>query len=217
MAADSTDPTGGSAGGSAGEPPRRQATICRETAETMVSLAIDLDGTGQTNISTGVPFFDHMLDQIGRHGGFDLSVETKGDVEVDAHHTVEDTSIVLGQAFAEALGSKSGVRRFASGRYPLDEALVSVALDLSGRPYFAWDVAMPSSIGLGTTPFDPTMAEHALGSFATSAMITLHVTGEAGTNAHHVIEAAFKGVARCLRDAVRVEYGTEMPSTKGSL
>ncbi|MEM7340042.1 MAG: imidazoleglycerol-phosphate dehydratase HisB [Actinomycetota bacterium] len=197
-------------------PTGRQATLSRATAETKVHVAIDLDGTGRTDIATGLPFFDHMLDQLGRHGGFDLTVHTEGDLEVDGHHTIEDTSIVLGLVFAEALGDKAGVRRFASGLYPLDEALVEVALDLSGRPFFAWNVDMPSTIGLGAPPFEPSMAEHALQSFATNANITLHVTSRAGRNAHHVIEATFKGLARCLRDAVRVESGG-IPSTKGTL
>jgi imidazoleglycerol-phosphate dehydratase len=130
---------------------------------------------------------------------------------------VEDTAIVIGEALAQALGDKSGVRRFASGLYPLDEALVEVALDLSGRPYFVWDVVMPEAIPLGTPPFDPSLAEHALQSLATSAGITLHVTLKYGTNVHHIIEACFKGVARCLRDAVRIEDPGVLPSTKGQL
>ncbi len=195
---------------------RRAATKSRSTKETKIEVSLDLDGTGSTEISTGLPFFDHMLDQLGRHGGFDLKVEADGDLEIDAHHTVEDTSIVLGEAFAEALGDKAGVRRFASGMYPLDEALVEVALDLSGRPFFAWNVEMPEAIPLGTPPFDPSLAEHSLGSFATSAGITLHVGMKAGRNVHHIIEASYKGVARCLRDAVRIE-GSGIPSTKGTL
>ncbi|MFV0524542.1 MAG: imidazoleglycerol-phosphate dehydratase HisB [Acidimicrobiales bacterium] len=197
--------------------PARRAHRRRSTGETSVEVTVDLDGTGRTEIDTGVPFFDHMLDQLGRHGGFDLTVKTRGDVEVDAHHTVEDTSIVVGQALAEAWGDKAGVRRFASGQYPLDEALVSVALDLSGRPFFVWRVDLPEAIPLGTPPFDPSLAEHALGSMATAAAITLHVSLVEGRNVHHIIEAAFKGVARCLRDAVRVEDGGAIPSTKGRL
>lgn len=194
----------------------RTSNQSRSTAETAIEVSLDLDGSGRTDVSTGLPFFDHMLDQLGRHGGFDLTVAAKGDLHVDAHHTVEDTSIVLGQAFAEALGDKTGVRRFASGLYPLDEALVEVALDLSGRPFFVWDIEMPEAIPLGTPPFDPSMAEHAMGSFATNAGITLHVSLRRGRNVHHIIEAAFKGLARCLRDAVRVE-GDRIPSTKESL
>jgi imidazoleglycerol-phosphate dehydratase len=195
----------------------RRATKKRTTAETSIELRLDLDGSGATNIATGLPFYDHMLDQLGRHGGFDLMVKADGDLQVDSHHTVEDTAIVLGEAFAQALGDKAGVRRFASGLYPLDEALVEVALDLSGRPFFAWNVELPEAIPLGTPPFDPSLAEHALHSFATNAGITLHVSLKAGRNVHHIIEASFKGVARCLRDAVRVDGTAGIPSTKGSL
>ena len=194
----------------------RSAVRERTTKETSIHVAVDLDGTGATTISTGLPFYDHMLDQLGRHGGFDLTVSAQGDLHVDAHHTVEDTAIVLGEALREALGDKAGVRRFASGLFPLDEALVEVALDLSGRPFFVWEVELPEAIALGTPPFDPSLAEHALGSLATAAGITLHVTLRRGRNVHHIIEAAFKGVARCLRDAVRVEGGG-VPSTKGAL
>ncbi|MGF1597341.1 MAG: imidazoleglycerol-phosphate dehydratase HisB [Acidimicrobiales bacterium] len=195
----------------------RTAHLRRATNETTIEVSIDLDGTGTTDIHTGLPFYDHMLDQLGRHGGFDLTVAAEGDLHIDGHHTVEDTAIVVGRAFAEALGDKAGVRRFASGLYPLDEALVEVALDLSGRPFFAWDVELPEAIPLGTPPFDPSLAEHALHSFATNADITLHVSLRAGRNVHHIIEAAFKGVARCLRDAVRIEDPAGVPSTKGSL
>ena len=194
----------------------RTSSLSRGTAETSIDVTIDLDGSGRTDVSTGLPFFDHMLDQLGRHGGFDLTVRADGDLHVDSHHTVEDTSIVLGQAFAEALGDKAGVRRFASGLYPLDEALVEVALDLSGRPHVEWHVDMPEAIPLGTPPFDPSLAEHAMGSFATNAGLTLHVTLRRGRNVHHIIEASFKGLARCLRDAVRVE-GDRIPSTKEAL
>lgn len=180
-------------------------------------MSIDLDGSGTSSVSTGLPFYDHMLDQLGRHGGFDLAVRAEGDLHIDAHHTVEDTAIVLGEAFRAALGDKAGVRRFASGFYPLDEALIRVALDLSGRPYVVWDVEMPEAIPLGTPPFDPSLAEHVLHSFATAAGITLHVELQYGTNVHHIIEATFKGVARCLRDAVRIEDGAGIPSTKGTL
>lgn len=188
----------------------------RSTQETVVAVALDLDGTGRTSVSTGLPFYDHMLDQLGRHGGFDLSIETTGDLHVDSHHTVEDTAIVLGEAFREALGDKAGVRRFASGMYPLDEALVEMALDLSGRPFVVWEVELPEAIPLGNPPFDPSLAEHAVTSFAVAAGMTLHVTLRRGRNVHHIIEATFKGLARCLRDAVRVE-GAGVPSTKGVL
>ena len=195
----------------------RAAARDRATKETSISIALDLDGpTGEVRAATGLPFFDHMLDQIGRHGGFDLVVEATGDLEVDGHHTVEDVGILLGEVFKEALGDKAGVRRFASGLFPLDEALIEVALDLSGRPYFVYDVPFGEVLPLGDPPFNPEMAEHFWQSFATSAGITLHVTKRAGTNTHHVVEATFKGVARCLRDAVRVE-GSGVPSTKGTL
>jgi len=196
----------------------RSATRQRTTKETSVAVTVDLDGAagGKVQADTGLPFFDHMLDQLGRHGGFDLTVEATGDLHVDGHHTVEDVAIVLGEAFREALGDKAGVRRFASGLFPLDEALVEVALDLSGRPFVVFDVPFGDVLALGNPPFNPEMAEHFWQSFATSAAITLHVTRKAGRNTHHVIEATFKGVARCLRDAVRVEGGA-VPSTKGQL
>ncbi len=196
---------------------RRVASRQRVTKETSIEVTIDLDGSGTTDISTGLPFFDHMLDQIGRHGSFDLTVKADGDLHIDAHHTIEDTSIVLGEAFAAALGNKAGVRRFASGLYPLDEALVEVALDLSGRPFFVYDIEMPEAIPLGTPPMDPSMAEHSLQSFATAAGITLHVSLRRGRNVHHIIEASYKGLARCLRDAVRIEDANGIPSTKGAL
>jgi imidazoleglycerol-phosphate dehydratase len=195
----------------------RSASRSRATKETSIAISLDVDGpTGVVEVSTGLPFFDHMLDQIGRHGGFDLTVEATGDLQVDGHHTVEDTGILLGEVFREALGDKAGVRRFASGLYPLDEALVQVALDLSGRPYVVYDVPFGEVLPLGDPPFNPEMAEHFWQSFATSAGMTLHVTLVAGRNTHHVVEACFKGVARCLRDAVRVE-GSAVPSTKGTL
>jgi len=195
----------------------RTARRQRVTNETSIDVAIELDGAGATDISTGIPFYDHMLDQLGRHGGFDLTVTATGDLHIDTHHTVEDVAITLGEAFREAVGDKAGIRRFASGLYPLDEALVEVALDISGRPFVAWDVTMPESPPLGTPAFDPQLTEHAVSSFATAAGLTLHVTGRSGRNVHHVIEATFKGLARCLRDAVRVDGAGGVPSTKGVL
>ena len=189
---------------------RRRATRSRATGETSVEVTVDLDGSGKAGVETGLPFFDHMVD---------LDVRAKGDLEVDTHHTVEDVAIVLGEAFREALGDKSGIRRFASILLPLDEALVEVALDLSGRPFVVYDVAFPGPLdplALGTPPFDPQLGEHFWQSFATAASITLHVNLRAGRNTHHILEAVFKGVARCLRDAVRVE-GAGVPSTKGVL
>ncbi len=191
----------------------RRAQRHRATKETDIDVRLDLDGSGQAEVSTGLPFFDHMLEQLGRHGGFDLSLTASGDLEVDAHHTVEDTGILLGTALAEALGDKAGVRRFASGLYPLDEALVQVALDLSGRPYLVYEVeTSPERIGT----FDPQLAEEFWRAFVTSAGITLHLKTLSGRNGHHVLEACFKGVARSLRDAARVE-GDGVPSTKGTL
>jgi imidazoleglycerol-phosphate dehydratase len=195
----------------------RVATRSRTTKETSIELRLDLDGTGTTSISTGVPFYDHMLDQIGRHGGFDLTIAATGDLDIDTHHTVEDVAITLGEAFKEALGDKAGINRFASGLFPLDEALVEIALDLSGRPFVVWEVELPESLPLGSPAFDPQLAEHAIASFATAADITLHVTLRRGRNVHHIIEASFKGLARCLRHAVRVDTPGSIPSTKGVL
>ena len=195
----------------------RTARRERTTKETSILIELDVDGTGRAEISTGLPFYDHMLDQLARHGGFDLTVKAQGDLHIDSHHTVEDVAIALGEALREALGDKAGVRRFASGRYPLDEALVDVALDLSGRPYVVWEVEMPEAIPLGTPPFDPQLAEHAVTSLATAAGITLHITLVRGRNVHHIIEATFKGLARSLRDAVRVDGPGGVPSTKGVL
>jgi imidazoleglycerol-phosphate dehydratase len=195
----------------------RSASRSRKTKETSVDVRLVLDGTGTTDVDTGLPFFDHMVAQLGRHAGFDLAVAAEGDLEVDTHHTVEDVAIVLGETLAEALADKAGIRRFASIALPLDEALVEVALDLSGRPFLHYEVDVPGDgVPLGTPPFDPQLAEHFWQSFATTAGITLHLRSRSGRNSHHVLEASFKGVARCLRDAVRVE-GDAVPSTKGSL
>jgi len=193
----------------------RLATRSRVTKETSIEIRLDLDGTGQTKVSTGLPFFDHMVDQLGRHGGFDLELTATGDLQVDAHHTVEDVGIALGECLRDALGDKAGVRRFASMSLPLDEALVEVALDLSGRPYLHYEVE-PGSEPLGSPPFDPQLAEEFWRAFATSALLTLHLDLKRGKNSHHILEASFKAVARALRDAVRVE-GTGVPSTKGTL
>jgi imidazoleglycerol-phosphate dehydratase len=194
----------------------RSAARTRATSETDIEVGLDLDGAGAVEVATGIPFFDHMLAQIGRHGGFDLVVKARGDLEIDAHHTVEDTGILLGQTFRDALGDKAGVRRFASNRVPLDEALVDVALDLSGRPYLHYEVPFPGEKILGDPPFDPQLMEEFWRAFVTAAGITLHVTLVRGKNTHHVIEASCKGVARSLRDAVQLEGGG-VPSTKGTL
>jgi imidazoleglycerol-phosphate dehydratase len=194
----------------------RFASVARTTKETSIAVDLEIDGSGRVEVSTGIPFYDHMLEQIGKHGNFDLRIAAVGDLHIDTHHTVEDVAIALGTAFKQAVGDKAGVRRFASGSYPLDEALVDVALDLSGRPFVVWEIEMPECLPLGSPAFDPQLAEHAIASFATAADITLHCTLRRGRNVHHIIEATFKGLARCLRDAVRIE-GTQVPSTKGVL
>ena len=191
----------------------RSAQLRRETKETTIALSLNVDGSGTTSVSTGIAFFDHMLDQLGKHAGFDMTIEAEGDLEVDLHHTVEDVGIVLGNALREALGDKRGVRRFANSLVPLDEALVEVALDLSGRPFLVYAVD-PISEWIGT--FDPQLAEEFWKGFVDGARVTLHLRSISGKNGHHVIEASFKGVARALRDAVRIE-GDTMPSTKGTL
>jgi imidazoleglycerol-phosphate dehydratase len=191
----------------------RSARLDRETKETTVSVALEVDGTGVASAATGIPFFDHMLEQLGRHGRLDLTVEARGDLEVDLHHTVEDVGIVVGNALREALGDRAGIRRFADALVPLDEALVQVALDLSGRPFLAYDVD-PIAEWIGT--FDPQLAEEFWKGFVDGARATLHIRSLAGRNGHHVIEASFKAVANALRDAVRVE-GDAVPSTKGVL
>jgi imidazoleglycerol-phosphate dehydratase len=194
----------------------RSAARQRRTSETDIDIALVIDGSGTSEVSTGIPFFDHMLSQLGRHGGFDLTVRATGDLEIDAHHTVEDVGILLGEVFRDAVGDKAGIRRFASNRVPLDEALVDVALDLSGRPYLVYEVVFPGERILGDPPFDPQLVEEFWRAFVTSGAITLHIESVRGKNTHHLIEATFKAVARSLRDAVRVE-GTGIPSTKGSL
>jgi imidazoleglycerol-phosphate dehydratase len=195
---------------------RRAARVARTTSETDIVVELDLDGGSRVEATTGIPFFDHMLSQLGRHGGFDLLVQATGDLEIDAHHTVEDVGIALGETFKVAVGDKAGIRRFASNRVPLDEALVDVALDLSGRPYLHYEVEFPGEKILGDPPFDPQLVEEFWRAFVVSSAITLHITSVRGRNTHHLIEATFKGVARALRDAVRVE-GAGVPSTKGVL
>ncbi|HEV7525512.1 MAG TPA: imidazoleglycerol-phosphate dehydratase HisB [Acidimicrobiia bacterium] len=191
----------------------RHAELSRKTKETTITLSLTIDGSGTTDVSTGIAFFDHMLEQLGKHAGFDLRIEAKGDLEVDLHHTVEDVGIVLGNALREALGDKRGVRRFANALVPLDEALVQVALDLSGRPFLVYAVD-PISEWIGT--FDPQLCEEFWKGFVDGARVTLHLHSLSGKNGHHVIEASFKGVARALRDAVKIE-GDDVPSTKGTL
>ncbi|MGH3743478.1 MAG: imidazoleglycerol-phosphate dehydratase HisB [Mycobacteriales bacterium] len=193
----------------------RTALVERATKESSVRVALDVDGTGRTSVRTGVPFYDHMLSQLGKHGGLDLEVETKGDLEVDAHHTVEDTALALGQAFREALGDKAGIRRYGDALVPLDEALVQVAVDLSGRPYLVHDE--PDLVEL-IGSYDTTLTKHIWESFVAEARVTLHVRVLGGRNAHHVVEAQFKAVARALRDAVALDpRSVGVPSTKGVL
>jgi len=193
----------------------RISKVVRTTKESEVSVELNLDGTGQISVETGVPFFDHMISQLGKHGGFDLAVKTKGDVEVDSHHTVEDTSLALGQALREALGDKAGIRRFGDALVPLDEVLVQAAVDLSGRPYLVH--RQPEIVELIGT-FDTTLGKHIWESFVAEARIALHIRVIEGRNAHHVLEAQFKAVARALRDAVSLDSRvTGVPSTKGVL
>jgi imidazoleglycerol-phosphate dehydratase len=197
----------------------RTAKRSRSTKETSIEIALDLDGRGEAQVETGLPFFDHMVAQLGKHGGLDLTVRAQGDLAVDAHHTVEDVGIALGECIREALGDKAGVRRFASIDLPLDEALVSVALDLSGRPFLLYDLdpgGGAEAYPLGSPPFDPQLAEEFWRALVTAAGVTLHIRMISGRNTHHILEASFKAVARAFRDAVRVEGGG-VPSTKGTL
>ena len=194
----------------------RVAQVTRTTKETDISLSLAIDGTGVTNIDTGVPFFDHMLNAFGRHGLFDLYVQAKGDIEVDDHHTVEDVGIVLGKAFAQAMGEKRGITRFGSQLLPMDEALVLAAVDISGRGQLHWDVDVPLCL-LGS--FDSSLAKEFFIAFATNANVTLHVRMLSGENVHHVIEASFKAVGRAMRYALELDSRCldELPSTKGAL
>ena len=194
----------------------RQAQHRRTTKETQIDLSIDVDGSGQIEVSTGLPFFDHMISQLGKHSRFDLTVKCEGDIDIDAHHTVEDVGIALGEAFAEALGDKQGVRRFASMTVPLDEAAVEVVLDLSGRPFLHYEIDPPGEKILGDPPFDPQLCEEFWRAFVLAAGITLHLVLIRGRNTHHIIEASFKGAARALYDAV-VVADEVLPSTKGVL
>jgi imidazoleglycerol-phosphate dehydratase len=193
----------------------RTAKVERSTKESQVAVSLDIDGTGTADISTGVPFYDHMLAQLAKHGGIDLIVKTVGDLEVDAHHTVEDTAIALGQALREALGDKAGIRRFGDAFVPLDEALAHAVVDVSGRPYVVHEE--PELVELIGT-YDTTLTRHIWESLASSAQICLHVRVLGGRNAHHIVEAQFKAVARALRDAVTLDpRSVGVPSTKGVL
>ncbi len=195
---------------------RRTARLERLTAETRIAVEVALDGTGEHEIRTGIGFFDHMLAQLARHALLDITIEAEGDLHIDDHHTVEDTGIALGQAIAEALGAKAGIRRYGSALLPMDEALVRAALDLSGRPFLVWQVPMPAQkIG----QFDAELVREFFQALATHARMTLHVERLAGANTHHIAEATFKAVAQALRAAVEPDprRGDAVPSTKGTL
>jgi imidazoleglycerol-phosphate dehydratase len=193
----------------------RKAAIERNTRETRIRVEIDLDGRGEHHITTPLPFLSHMLDQLGRHGMFDLTVAAEGDTEIDGHHTTEDVGIVIGQAVAQALGDKAGIRRYGSATLPMDEACVTCAIDLSGRPFFVWRVPMPKA-KVGT--FDTELAEVFFEGFARGAGANLHLHLVSGTVLHHIIEISFKAFARALREAVEVDpRGGGVPSTKGTL
>ena len=194
----------------------RTATISRKTSETSIRVTVDLDGTGAYDVSTGIGFFDHMLEQLSRHSLIDLNVATVGDLHIDQHHTVEDTGLAIGEAVAQALGEKRGIRRYADALSPMDETLTRVALDLSGRPFLVWKTAF-SQKRLGE--MDTEMFEHFFHSFAQTAGITLHVETLYGANNHHIAESAFKGLARALREAVEIDprKAGAIPSTKGIL
>ena len=194
----------------------RTAQITRKTNETDITLSVDLDGTGRRDIKTGVGFFDHMLDQLARHALIDITISATGDLHIDDHHTVEDVGIALGQALAQAMGDKRGIRRYGSFHLAMDDALLRAALDLSGRPYLVWDVEFPiPNIG----GFDTELVREFFQAFSTHGGITLHVSKLAGINSHHIAEAAFKAVARALREALEPDprSGDAIPSTKGTL
>ena len=192
----------------------RTSTITRTTRETDVSVELNLDGMGTSEADTGLPFFDHMLQQLGKHAGWDLAVTSKGDLDVDGHHTVEDVGLAIGQALAEALGDKAGIRRFASITVPLDEAAVEVALDLSGRNFVLHEVDVPAET-IGT--FDTGLVEDFVRAFAQAADLTVHVRLRSGRSPHHVVEAEFKALAKALGDACARTGRGDIPSTKGTL
>ncbi|MDP9242284.1 MAG: imidazoleglycerol-phosphate dehydratase HisB [Actinomycetota bacterium] len=192
----------------------RRATVERATKEVKVRVELDLDGSGTAESETGLPFFDHMLKQLGTHARFDLSIRAEGDLEIDSHHTVEDVGIALGQALSEALGDKAGIRRFGDAAVPLDETLVEVALDLSGRAFVVHEVPVPAEL-IGT--YDPGLTEDFIRAFATEGAMTLHARLISGRSPHHIVEAEFKALARALGDACSVTGGTAAPSTKGML
>ena len=194
----------------------RSATIARQTVETSITVSVNLDGTGRYDNQTGIGFFDHMLDQLARHSLIDMDIKATGDLHIDDHHTVEDTGIALGQALSKALGDKKGIRRYGACLLPMDEALVRPALDLSGRPFLVWDLDLPSA-KIGT--FDTELVREFFTAFAMNGGITLNIAKLDGANSHHIAEAAFKSVARALREAVETDprKADAIPSTKGSL
>lgn len=194
----------------------RKAQMNRDTNETKVFVSVELDGTGITDINTGIGFFDHMLDLLGKHSGVDLTVLCKGDLYVDGHHSIEDIGIALGQVIAKAIGDKRGIRRYGSARIPMDEALVSVDLDISGRPYLVMNVDLYSQ---KSGDFDTSLVEEFFRAVAQNSGITLHINSEYGKNDHHIIEAVFKAFARAFRSAVEIDprFAKEIPSTKGVL
>jgi imidazoleglycerol-phosphate dehydratase len=193
----------------------RTAKVERNTRETRISVEVDLDGTGKASIQTPLPFLSHMLEQIARHGGFDLSIFAEGDVEIDGHHTTEDVGIVLGKAVFDALGDRRGIRRYGSATLPMDEALVMAAIDLSGRPFFVWRVDLPKA-KLGN--WDVELAEVFFEAFARTAQANLHIRKLEGSNLHHIVEISFKAFSRALREATSLDpRSADVPSTKGIL
>ncbi|PAX08037.1 imidazoleglycerol-phosphate dehydratase HisB [Sphingomonas lenta] len=194
----------------------RRATIERNTAETRIAATVDLDGTGAYDVRTGIGFLDHMVEQLSRHSLIDISLRVDGDLHIDGHHTTEDSALALGQAVAQALGDKRGIRRYGDALSPMDECLTRVALDISGRPWLVWKTRFTQT-QLGT--WDTELIEHWFHSFAQTAGLTLHVETLYGTNNHHIVESAYKGLARALRQAVEIDprKGDAIPSTKGVL
>lgn len=199
---------------SGGNEARRNGRVARKTTETDIELTLTIDGEGRADVSTGIGFFDHMLTSFAKHGAFDLTVRVRGDLHVDGHHTVEDTGLCLGQALRDALGDKAGIRRFGHAHVPMDEALVLAVVDLSGRPYLAYNVSVSGRIG----QFDAVLTEEFFRAFASTGGVSLHLRQLAGKNEHHIVEAAFKAAARALREAVEPDPRIKgVPSTKGVL
>lgn len=193
----------------------RVGSVKRETKETRIELSLNIDGTGDSDVSTGIPFFDHMLELFARHGLFDLTLKAVGDLQVDAHHTVEDVGISLGSAFDDALGNRSGINRYGDCQMPMDEVLVTVAVDISGRPHLVYEADLPVEM-IGQ--YDTSLTEEFLRAFVNKAGLTLHIRLAGGGNAHHIVEAVFKGLARALRAACQIDPRVSgVPSTKGSL